>query len=55
MKEIRFLVPVEWWTELHAGAHARRLSLADLMRQLVRNFMLARYDDAERARLEAGR
>jgi hypothetical protein len=52
MKEIRFMVPIEWWGELHEAAHVRRLSLADLMRQLVRNFMLLRHEEA---RIEAMR
>jgi hypothetical protein len=51
MKEIRFLVPLSWWAEVDAAARARRFSIADLMRQLVRNFMLDRYDESQQALL----
>lgn len=51
MIEVRFLVPVAWHSELHQAAHSQRISLADLMRIIVRGFLRDRYTPEQLASL----
>lgn len=44
MVELRFLVPREWRDELDGICHERAISKADLLRQMVREFMRNRRD-----------
>jgi len=52
MAELRFLVPASWRDALAEAAHAQRISLADLLRIIVRGFMRERYTPEQRAHLE---
>ena len=52
MAELRFQVPAAWRDALAEAAHAQRISLADLLRIIVRGFMRERYSADERAHLQ---
>lgn len=51
--EIRFTVPGAWRDELAAAANIQAISLSDLMRLIVRDFLRNRLDAGDRALLEA--
>lgn len=52
MAELRFLVPATWRDALADLAHRQRISVADLLRIMVRGFMRERLSEAQRAGLE---
>lgn len=45
-------VPEDWYTELRAAADAQGLSIAALLRLIIRGFLRGRYTPAEREVLE---
>jgi hypothetical protein len=51
MVEVRFQVPALWRDELAAAAHTQRISIADLMRIVLRGFLRDRYDEETQRRL----
>lgn len=52
MAELRFLVPATWRDAIAAIAHRQRISIADLLRIMVRGFMRERLTPEQRAELE---
>lgn len=45
-------LPDDWHQAIKEAARSRRFSISDLVRQLIRDFLLNRYDDDDRSRLE---
>ena len=52
MVEVRFRVPAGWRDALAEAAHSQRISLADLLRIVVRGFIREKYSPEQRAHLE---
>lgn len=52
MAELRFMVPATWRDALAQLAHRQRISISDLLRMMVREFMRGRLTDEQRAKLE---
>jgi len=52
MAELRFLVPATWRDALTGLARRQRISVADLLRIMVRGFMRERLTEKQRAELE---
>jgi hypothetical protein len=52
MVEIRFMVPAEWRDELAAAAAVQAISMADLLRLIVRSFLRNRYLETEQELLK---
>ena len=48
-------VPEDWYAELRAAAESLGISVAALLRLIVRDYLRNRYDDRTRADLQARR